>query len=140
MASARAMACKACAAAFWLAALAAQAEPDQARLGLARGYPVGSTSNWYVDPWRVGSWSALDQVGLPVRGVARGPVVAPLPVAAQPAAISYRFGNTSYTLDDYLERRRVTGLLVIKDGRIVAERYRYGRTEAARFLSFSMAK
>ena len=36
--------------------------------------------------------------------------------------------------------RRVTGLLVLKDGRIVAEHYRYGRVDTDRFLSFSMAK
>jgi hypothetical protein len=31
-------------------------------------------------------------------------------------------------------------LLVIRNGEIVAGHYRYGRTDAARFLSFSMAK
>jgi CubicO group peptidase (beta-lactamase class C family) len=83
----------------------------------------------------------MDKVsGLPTRVVARGGPVQPLPVAAQPAAIKYRFRNIGYTLDEYLERQRVTGLLVIKNGEIVAERYRYGRTDAARFLSFSMAK
>jgi CubicO group peptidase (beta-lactamase class C family) len=39
-----------------------------------------------------------------------------------------------------LQRRRITGLLILKNGEIVAERYRYGRTEDGRFLSFSMAK
>ncbi|MDP3604112.1 MAG: serine hydrolase, partial [Polaromonas sp.] len=33
-----------------------------------------------------------------------------------------------------------TGLLVLKNGEIVAEFYRYGRKDDARFLSFSMAK
>jgi alkylation response protein AidB-like acyl-CoA dehydrogenase len=41
---------------------------------------------------------------------------------------------------EYLEHQRTTGLLVLKDGRIAAEHYRYGRQEDARFLSFSMAK
>ena len=56
------------------------------------------------------------------------------------APIRYRFRNVAYTLDDYLERHRVTGLLVLKDGQVVAEHYRYGRRDDARFLSFSMAK
>ncbi|MBK7118028.1 MAG: beta-lactamase family protein [Comamonadaceae bacterium] len=63
-----------------------------------------------------------------------------LPEAAAPPAIRYRWRNIGYTLDDYLERRRVTGLLILKNGQIVAERYRYGRQDDARFLSFSMAK
>jgi len=54
--------------------------------------------------------------------------------------ITYRYEKARYHLDDYLEHQRVTGLLILKDGAIVAERYRYGRTERDRFLSFSVAK
>jgi len=120
----------------------AWAEPDEVLLGKDRAYPVGGGANWYSNPYRVGSWSAMDQVkGLPVRMVPRGTgAVMPLPVAKSPPDIRYRFRNLGYTLDDYLERQRITGLLVIKNGEIVAERYRYARSENARFLSFSMAK
>jgi CubicO group peptidase (beta-lactamase class C family) len=118
----------------------ARAEPDEALLGKERGYPVGGPASWGRNPFRVGSWSAMDQVGLPLRAVPRAGPVSPLPVAAQPPAIHYRFRNIRYTLDDYLERQRVSGLLLIRNGEIVAERYRYGRGEDARFLSFSMAK
>jgi CubicO group peptidase (beta-lactamase class C family) len=123
-------------------ALSASAEPDEGLLGKERGYPIGDNSgSWYANPYRVGSWSAMDQVrGLPVRPVSRGDVVAPLPAVADPPTIRYRFRDVGYTLDDYLERQRVTGLIVLKNGQIVAERYRYGRTPQARFLSFSMAK
>ena len=136
----------ACSSAVLLLALlftsAVHSEPDEELLGKQRGYPVGTNSgNWYSNPYRVGSWSAMDRVnGLPNRTVPRGATVSPLPVAAQQPAISYRFRNIGYSLDDYLERQRVTGLLILKNGEIVAERYRYGRTENARFLSFSMAK
>ena len=123
-----------------LALQGALAEPDEAVLGKGLGYPVGTRASWYDNPYRVGSWSAMDRVGLPVRAVARGTVITPLPQAAQPATIRYRFRNVGYTLDDYLERQRITGLLVIRNGEIVAERYRYGRGEEAPFLSFSMAK
>jgi CubicO group peptidase (beta-lactamase class C family) len=125
------------------APLALWAEPDEAALNKAGGYPIGINANgsWYQTPYRVGSWSAMDKVaGLPVRTVARGGPVMPLPAAQQPVAIKYRYRNIGYTLDEYLERQRVTGLLIIKNGEIVAERYRYGRTDDARFLSFSMAK
>ncbi len=118
------------------------AEPDEERLGKAQAYPLGNAATWYGNPYRVGSWSALDQVpGVQTRPVARDAVfVLPLPHAAQPPAITYRYRNTGYTLAEYLERQRATSLLVLKNGEIVAEHYRYGRRDDARFISFSMAK
>lgn len=117
------------------------AEPDEELLGKAQGYPLGNTSTWYSNPHRVGSWSAMDKVpGVRVRVVARPAEASPLPRAASLASISYRYKNTNYTLADYLDRQRTTGLLVLKNGEIIAEHYRYGRKDDARFLSFSMAK
>lgn len=125
-----------------LAAQGVRAEPDEALLGKERGYPVGTNNtNWYGPAYRVGSWSAMDQVpGLPSRMVARAAEVSPLPRATQPPPIRWRLQGENFTLDDYLERQKITGLLILKNGEIVAERYRYGRGENARFLSFSMAK
>ena len=124
-----------------LACLPAWGEPDEAALGKAAGYPVGNAYTWYSNPYRVGSWSALDKVqGVQTRIVARGPQASAMPAMAAPPAISYSYKNRRYTLADYLERQRATGLLVLKNGAIVAEHYRYGRKEDARFLSFSMAK
>ncbi|MGC1174439.1 serine hydrolase domain-containing protein [Polaromonas sp.] len=125
------------------AALAAPvwAEPDEDLLGKPQNYPLGTVSNWQRNPYRVGSWSALDKVpGIQTRQVARALQASPLPRAAQPPAISYRYRNIGYTLVEYLERQRATGLLVLKNGEIVAEHYRYGRKDDARFISFSMAK
>lgn len=119
----------------------ARAEPDEDRLGKAQNYPLGNAATWYNNPHRVGAWSALDKVpGVRTRPVARGPQASALPQAAQPAVITYRYRNIGYSVADYLERQRATGLLVLKNGEIVAEHYRYGRKDDARFLSFSMAK
>ena len=52
----------------------------------------------------------------------------------------YRFENQTLTLDDFLAHQRVTGLLVIKDGAVLFERYQYDRKPADRFVSHSMAK
>jgi CubicO group peptidase (beta-lactamase class C family) len=115
------------------------AEPDADMLGKSAGYPLGE--RWSAMENRVGAWSALDKVpGVLTQSVSRGDTVNALPKATQPPEIKYRYRNLGYTLDEYLERRRITGLLVLKDGQIVAERYRYSRTEDAKFLSFSMAK
>ena len=117
------------------------AEPDEERLGKSQNYPVGNASTWYNVPNRVGAWSAMHTVpGIQTRLVSRANEARPLPRAAQPAAITYRYRNINYTLAEYLERQRATGLLVLKNGEIVAEYYRYGRRDDARFLSFSMAK
>ena len=126
-----------------LAALsqAVWAEPDEERLGKLQNYPVGNASTWYGNPNRVGAWSAMHTVpGIQTRRVSRAAGAKPLPKAAQPTAISYRYRNLNYTLAEYLERQRATGLLVLKNGEIVAEHYRYGRQDDARFLSFSMSK
>jgi CubicO group peptidase (beta-lactamase class C family) len=121
--------------------LPVHAEPDEELLGKSRAYPLGTAATWYGNPYRVGSWSALNQVpGIVTSTVARAETPSPLPRAKEAPAISYRYRNTSYTLADYLERQRATGLLVLKNGEIVAEHYRYGRRDDARFLSFSMAK
>lgn len=119
----------------------AWAEPDEALLGKSQNYPTGIASTWYNNPNRVGAWSALHTLpGIHSRLVDRAADVNPLPKASQPPAIAYRYRNIGYTPAEYLERRRATGLLVLKNGEIVVKRYRYGRKDDARFLSFSMSK
>jgi CubicO group peptidase (beta-lactamase class C family) len=60
--------------------------------------------------------------------------------AAAETPFRYRFAGKALTLDDYMQRQRVTGVLVLKDGEIVAEHYNYQRTADMRMLSNSMAK
>lgn len=77
----------------------------------------------------------------PSRIIARGPTVSPLPVAgAALGPVSCMWQNTTYTLDEYMQQNRVTGLLVLKDGAIVLERYALGATADTRSMSMSMAK
>jgi CubicO group peptidase (beta-lactamase class C family) len=119
----------------------AQAEPDEVRLGKELNYPVGNAINWNQNPHRVGSWSAMDRVpGILTRVVPPSTQPLALPSMANPPVIRYTYQGQPFTLADYLDHRRATGLLILKDGQIVAEHYRYGRTEDARFLSFSMSK
>jgi CubicO group peptidase (beta-lactamase class C family) len=127
--------------ALGLSPAGARAEPDELKLGRLAGYPVGTAWNWYGVTNRVGSWSAMDRVaGLRTRAVAAGGAPMPLAFAPDAAPIRYRFDAATRAIDDYLDRRDVTGLLVLQGDRVLLERYRYGRTPDARFLSFSMAK
>lgn len=118
----------------------AYAATDEELLGKAKGYPVGNRTNWFFDEGaRVGSFSHLDEI-LPHYTLRKAQ--SPLPLAAAPgeAKLGYRFENNNLTLDDFLDRQRVTGLLVIKDGAVLFERYQYDRKPADRFISHSMAK
>src|SRR5690242_19225508 len=90
-----------------------RAEPDERLLGRDAGYPVGTSSDWYEARHRVGSWSAMDAVrGFRTRVVAAGAVPMVLTPAPGAPTIRYRWDGASRALDDYLERRPTTGLLV----------------------------
>jgi CubicO group peptidase (beta-lactamase class C family) len=88
---------------------------------------------------RVGSFSNLDKL-YPHNRLAKAASPFPLPKAAAEATIGYRFENRTLSVDDFLQRQRVTGLLIVKDGEILLERYQYDRMPTHRFLSHSMAK
>src|ERR1700730_3452702 len=127
--------------AAWLAlVLPAAAAPDEEQLGKSAGYPLGSRADWYYNERvRVGSFSNLDHI-LPHYTLVKAASPLPLPKAASEPRIEYRFEQQTYTIQDFLARERVTGLLLIKDGQILVERYQYARTASNRFLSHSMAK
>lgn len=121
-------------------AFPAAAAPDEEQLGKAAGYPLGTRGSWFFDESvRVGSFSNLDKL-LPHYTLKKAASPLPLPAAAGEPKIEYRFENRAYTIDDFLARQRITGLLIIKDGEVLLERYQYDRKPADRFVSHSMAK
>ena len=130
---------------MWFAALVAlaspaSAAPDEELLGKAAGYPIGTRGSWFFNEGvRVGSFSNLDRL-LPHYTLTKAASALPLPMASSELKIEYRFEKRSYTLNDFLERQRITGLLVIRDGEILLERYQYDRNPAHRLVSHSMAK
>jgi CubicO group peptidase (beta-lactamase class C family) len=128
--------------ACFLAALAfpAMAAPDEELLGKAKGYPLGTRANWFFDEGvRVGSFSHLDEI-LPHYTLSKAQSPLPLAAAAGEAGFGYKFEGQTRTIEDFLAHQRVTGLLVIKDGTVLFERYQYDRKPADRFISHSMAK
>jgi CubicO group peptidase (beta-lactamase class C family) len=72
--------------------------------------------------------------------VRRGKTVLPLPVAAKQIAPTFTYSGKTWTIDDYMAANRVSGLLVLKDGKIVLEKYALGRKPTDRWTSFSVAK
>lgn len=123
-----------------LASHMAVGAPDEELLGKSKGYPVGVPMNWFYDEAvRVGSFSHLDEI-FKHHTLPHSPSPVPLPTAASEPAFSYHFDNKDRSINEYLERQRVTGLLILKDGQIVLERYQYDRKLTDRFVSHSMAK
>ncbi len=73
------------------------------------------------------------------RMIRRGAQVHPLP--AGPAVdVRYRAGDAEFGIDAFMARNRTAGLLVLKNGRVVLERYAMGNDAATRWMSFSVAK
>ncbi len=65
----------------------------------------------------------------------------PLPPAAtQLSGVSFSDRGKRYDLEAYLDLNRVAGLLVLKNGRITMERYRFGNSARTRWMSMSVAK
>jgi CubicO group peptidase (beta-lactamase class C family) len=114
--------------------------PDEESLGKSKGYPLGSHATAQQEVHLVSNYSGGREKLYPHHIVKKGPAPTPLAKAEGPKRFWYTLDGRHYNSDEYLARQRVTGLLVMKDGQIVLERYQYDRNEAHRFQSQSMAK
>jgi CubicO group peptidase (beta-lactamase class C family) len=106
---------------------------------VADEYPVGTRSSFSDPPYKVGSLRHMDEI-FDARVVRRSGPVSELPRGEAIAALTYDFQGATRDIDDYLRRAHTTGFLVLKDGKIVFERYLLGADEASRFTSWSIAK
>jgi len=76
----------------------------------------------------------------PYHVIKRSGSLSELPRAERPLDVTYSFGGASHTLQDFLARTRSTGFLVLKDGKIVSERYFGGADQDSHFTSWSVGK
>lgn len=117
--------------------------PEAEKLGQSRGYPAGPPETYLTDDdGRVWFMTHADEV-YPSFTIQKSAIPSELPRAAGQWAwpgLRYRFQGRMQTIDDFLARQRIMGLLIIQDGKILVERYQYGRKPTDRFVSFSMAK
>ena len=129
-----------------LTSIAAHAAPDEEKLGKAQGYPAGNARTWFFDESvRVGSFTSQGEIpgifGGTANVLAASDTPMKLPRIAGEPDFRWTMGAfRNLTVDDYLARQRIMGLMIIKDGVIQVERYQYGRNAAQRFVSNSMAK
>jgi CubicO group peptidase (beta-lactamase class C family) len=75
----------------------------------------------------------------PVRVFKRGKTVHPLPLGTQ-IDPTFKAGDKTYNTESYMREFRASGVLVVKNGKIVLERYGLGRSPKDRWTSFSVAK
>lgn len=112
--------------------------PGAEKLGKAQAYP-GCPEALVRPGCRVGTWSANHRYA-PHRMVQPAAVAQVLPAMAAPPEVRWRWGFSGKSVHDFMDETQTTGLLILKNGQVVAEHYQYGRQPDMPMRSFSMAK
>lgn len=122
-----------------LCATSVLAAPDEEALGKSRNYPVFHLSNSFSpqDQYLVGTLSNMSKT-YRTQVVKVGADKYTFQSGTLPE-IKYSYRET-FTLADYLDRNRVTGIMIIKDEKVLLEQYQYDRNERHLFSSMSMSK
>jgi hypothetical protein len=109
-----------------------------------RTEPIGTVRQIYdgvlTPALAVNTFRNIDRL-FPTRTVAPSSKPMPLPPARVPlTAVRFSDQGRQYDLEAYLELNQVAAILVLQDGRVKLERYRFGNTERTRWMSMSIAK
>jgi CubicO group peptidase (beta-lactamase class C family) len=119
-----------------LAAAAVIAGPAHAQDPLKPDTP--SVLEW--TPAQRAMWYPAMETVYRAKVVKRGGRVRLLPKARHQIEPAFSYGGKTFTVDDYMKAYNVSGVLVLKGGRILLERYGMGRKPQDRWTSFSVAK
>lgn len=100
------------------------------------------------DPHNLFNWTTQDKIAgfrnsdklYATKPFLHGNVVSTLKTSTRPLSATYSYNNKTNTVDDYMQHQQATGLLIIKNGEIVAERYAQGNTPSTRWDSKSVGK
>jgi CubicO group peptidase (beta-lactamase class C family) len=106
--------------------------------------PIGTVRQMYngalTPDLAVSTFRNIDRL-FPTRLVPRSAKPLPLPPARNElTTLNIIGGGRDYSLYDYIDFNRVAGLIVLKDGRVAFETYRFGNSENTRWMSMSIAK
>ncbi len=104
-----------------------------------RHLPAADQFLYWPPQFQAYGYRVVDQL-FASRTVRRGPSVLPLPRGPEPRDFVYRSAGVVRTIDDFMIHNVVAGLLVIKDGAIVLERYGLGLAESDRWSTMSTVK
>ncbi|MGZ6015122.1 MAG: serine hydrolase domain-containing protein [Phenylobacterium sp.] len=124
--------------AFGVALAAAPAVRAQVPLDPSKPQEIAGILTWKGD-YQAKGFRDIEHI-YKTHTIRRGSKVHPLPVAAHQIDPTFSYDGKTWTIDAYMAAYRVSGLLVLKDGKIVLEKYGLGRKPADRWISFSVAK
>ena len=89
---------------------------------------------------KVAGYRNMDKISW-TRAVSAGGDAFPLPTELRElGGIEINTDQVSMTVDEYVRKQNVAGLIVVKNGTVVYERYELGNTRESRWLSYSVAK
>jgi len=109
-----------------------------------RTEPIGTVRQIYdgvlTPALAVNTFRNIDRL-FPTRTVAGSSRPLPLPRAAVALTdVHFSDQGKQYDLESYLELNRISAILILQDGRVKLERYRFGNTDRTRWMSMSVAK
>lgn len=110
--------------------------PAAAQVALTPGTP----SILFWSPQQQSEWYRAIESVYKVETIKRGGRVHPLPVADRQIDVTFEYAGKSWTVADYMKGYNVSGVLVLRDGKVLMERYGLGRKPEDRWTSFSVAK
>lgn len=100
----------------------------------------GTPSILVWTPEQQSAWYRSIETVYQVATIPRGDRVHPLPKAARQIDFTFDHDGRTWTVDAYMAAENVSGVLVMKDGQVLLERYAMGRKPEDRWTSFSVAK
>lgn len=106
--------------------------------------PIGTVRQMYdgalTPALAASTFRNIDRL-FPTRTIAKGNVASSLARHdRQISTLTFTAGGNTYSLAEFILQNRVSGLLVLKDGKVALERYELGNTERTRWMSMSIAK
>jgi CubicO group peptidase (beta-lactamase class C family) len=109
-----------------------------------RTEPIGTVRQIYdgvlTPALAVNTFRNIDRL-FPTRTVPASSHPLQLPrAAAQLTGVHFADQGKKYDLDSYLKLNRIAAILVLQDGQVKLERYRFGNTPRTRWMSMSVAK
>ena len=100
--------------------------------------PVASILTW-TQKQQLERYRAIEKV-YAVDTIRKGEKVRALPAAASQIDPKITFDKQTSTLEAFMKDNRISGLIALKDGEVVLEKYALGRKPEDRWTSFSVAK
>lgn len=116
-------------------------EIDRPVAGPSLPLPTGNPSGagWWTPDQQIVALREREQID-PTRLVRRGSYVHPLPLAYHQISPHWTYNVDAMDVDRYMDAQRCSGVIVLKNGVIILERYAMGRIASDRWQSASVAK